>query len=240
MNATTKKKLGPAPRVGLRERNKLDKRQRIRAAARDLFARRGYEAATMRDIASRAHVALGTLFNYADDKRDLVFLIFNDVLDGLTDRALAAPRPDAAILGQLMAVFRCHYEVLAKNPALSRLLLQELTFYSQGKEAARFHAIRARFMGGIERLVRAAQEDGRIGTAETPAFIARYIFFVYSAALRWWIASPRPDVQRGLADLRRLLTLQLDGLRATAVEGPARGARSLPLVTRRETDRPRA
>jgi len=37
--------------------------------------------------------------------------------------------------------------------------------------------------------------------------------FVYSAALRWWIASPRPDVRRGLAELRRLLTLQLDGLR---------------------------
>jgi len=208
-----KKKLGAAPLVGRRERNKLDTRQRIRAAARDLFARRGYSAATMRDIAGQAHVALGTLFNYADDKRDLVFLIFNDVLDELTERALAAPRPGDPLADQLMAVFRCHYLELAKNPVLSRLLLQELTFYSQGKEAGRFHAIRARLIAGIERLVRAAQANGRIGTAEKPAFVARYIFFVYSAALRWWIASPRPDVRRGLAELRRLLTLQLNGLR---------------------------
>jgi AcrR family transcriptional regulator len=208
-----KKKLGAAPALGRRERAKLDTRQRIRAAARDLFARRGYGAATMRDIASRAHVALGTLFNYADDKRDLVFLIFNDVLDALTDRALAAPRPGDPLAEQLLAVFRCHYEELAKDPVLSRLLLQELTFYSAGKEAARFHAIRGRLIAGIERLVRAAQADGRIGTAEPPAFVARYIFFVYSAALRWWIASPRPDVRRGLAELRRLLALQLIGLR---------------------------
>jgi AcrR family transcriptional regulator len=208
-----KKKLGAAPRLGRRERNKLDNRQRIRAAAGELFARRGYNAATMRDIAQRAGVALGTLFNYADDKRDLVFLIFNDVLDELTDRALAAPRASDPLADQLLAVFRCHYLELAKNPVLSRLLLQELTFYSQGKEAERFHAIRARLIAGIERLVRAAQADGRIGAAERPAFVARYIFFVYSAALRWWIASPRPDVRRGVAELRRLLALQLNGLR---------------------------
>jgi AcrR family transcriptional regulator len=208
-----KKKLGPAPPVGRRERNKLDTRQRIRAAAHELFARRGYNAATMREIAKRADVALGTLFNYADDKRDLVFLIFNDVLDELTDRALAAPRPGDPLAEQLLAIFRCHYLELAKNPVLSRLLLQELTFYSVGKEAERFHAIRARLIAGLERLVRAAQADGRIGTPAKPAFVARCIFFVYSAALRWWIASPRPDVRRGLAELRRLLALQLDGLR---------------------------
>src|SRR3990172_6214191 len=213
MGMTSRKKLGAAPLVGRRERNKLDTRQRIRAAARDLFARRGYSAATMRDIAGQAHVALGTLFNYADDKRDLVFLIFNDVLDELTDRALAAPRPGAPLADQLMAVFRCHYVELAKNPVLSRLLLQELTFYSEGKEARRFHAIRARLIAGIEGLVGAAQANGGIGTAQKPAFVARYVFFVYSAALRWWIASPRPDVRRGLAELRRLLALQLNGLR---------------------------
>ncbi len=46
--------------------------------------------ATLRQIATRAHVALGTLFNYAQDKRDLVFLIFNEELSPLTDEALRA------------------------------------------------------------------------------------------------------------------------------------------------------
>src|SRR5438128_2727154 len=92
---------------GLRERNKLDKRQRIRAAAGELFTKLGYGAATLRQIAKRAHVGLGTLFNYADDKRDLVFLIFNDELEALTDAALAAPRADEPLIDQLMAVFGC-------------------------------------------------------------------------------------------------------------------------------------
>ena len=92
--------------VSLRERKKLQTRERIRAAAAELFTRHGYGAATMRQIAKRAHVGLGTLFNYAEDKRDLVFLIFNEELNAITDVALAAPRAGQPLTEQLLAVFR--------------------------------------------------------------------------------------------------------------------------------------
>jgi AcrR family transcriptional regulator len=200
-------------RLGRREQKKLETRERIRIAAADLFTRHGYGAATMREIAQRAHVGLGTLFNYAEDKRDLVFLIFNEELNAVTDVALAAPRPGRPLVDQLIAVFRVHYRWLATKPALARILLQELTFYSSGKQAATFLGIRKRLIDGIEALVLAAQRARRIGARENAAVIARLIFFVYSASLRWWIAAPRPNPEKGLADLRRLLKLQSDGLR---------------------------
>jgi AcrR family transcriptional regulator len=203
----------PKRKVGAREKKKLATRERIRAAASELFARRGYGAATLRQIAGRAHVGLGTLFNYAEDKRDLVFLIFNEELNATTDVALAAPRSRDAPLDQLMAVFRAHYQWLATQPELSRILLQELTFYSSGKQAATFHAIRKRLIDGVEQLILNAQKNKKL-RADTPAsLIARHIFFVYSASLRWWIAAPKPDPAKGVADLRRLLKLQLEGLR---------------------------
>jgi len=167
----------------------------------------------MRQIAKRAHVGLGTLFNYAEDKRDLVFLIFNEELNATTDVALASPHDPQPLADQLLAVFRVHYRWLAAKPVLARILLQELTFYSSGKQAATFHGIRRRLMDGIEHLVKRAQEDKRIQTKESAAVIARHIFFVYSASLRWWIAAPKPDPQAGVADLRRLLKLQIEGLR---------------------------
>jgi len=189
--------------VGRRERKKLETRERIRAAAAELFTRHGYGAATMRQIAQRAHVGLGTLFNYAADKRDLVFLIFNEELNAMTDVALAAPRAGQPLLEQLVAVFRVHYRWLGAKPALARILLQELTFYSSGKQAATFQGIRRRLIDGIEQLVRRARRF-REKDAE---LVARHVFFVYSASLRWWIAAPRPDPATGVADLRRLLKL---------------------------------
>ncbi|TAK80691.1 MAG: TetR/AcrR family transcriptional regulator [Betaproteobacteria bacterium] len=198
--------------MSLREKKKLETRERIRAAAAELFTRRGYAAATMRQIAQRAHVGLGTLFNYAEDKRDLVFLIFNEELNAITDVALAAPRPEQPLIEQLMAVFGVHYRWLGEKPALARILLQELTFYSSGKQAATFLGIRKRLIDGIEQLIERSKKEKKIKSSESAALIARHIFFVYSASLRWWIAAAHPDPQKGLADLRRLLRLQLDGL----------------------------
>ena len=202
--------------MGLREKKKLETRGRIRAAAAELFTRHGYGAATMRQIAARAHVGLGTLFNYAADKRDLVFLIFNEELNAITDVALAAPRPGQPLAAQLAAVFAVHYRWLATQPELARILLQELTFYSSGKQAATFHGIRRRLIDGIEALVRRAQESKQISSGEKPSLIARHVFFTYSASLRWWIAEPDPDPEAGIADLKRLLALQVEGLKARA------------------------
>jgi len=204
----------PVAGLALRERNKLDKRERIRSAAAELFRSEGYASATLRDIARDAGVGLGTLFNYAADKRDLVFLIFNEDLGALTDQALAAPPAAGGLLEELTVIFRAHYRFFAARPALARILLQELTFYSEGKHATEFHAIRQRLIDGIARRVAAAQTAGLLGHSEPPELIARLLFFVYSASVRWWIAAPEPQAEQGVAELRRLLQLQMDGLAA--------------------------
>jgi AcrR family transcriptional regulator len=200
------------PEPGLRELNKLEKRQRIRASVRELFSRHGYETATLRQIAKRAHVGLGTLFNYAQDKRDLVFLIFNEELAAVTDEALRAAQSQNGLLEKLLGVCRPHYKFFGKNPALSRILLRELTFYSEGKQAAEFHRIRARLFSGIENVVRTAQQDRQIRSDEDAALITRHIFLVFAGALRWWIARPKPNPTEGMADLKRLFELQINGL----------------------------
>jgi AcrR family transcriptional regulator len=202
----------PPKGLGLREQNKFQKRQRIRAASRELFSKLGYDAATLRQIAHRAHVGLGTLFNYAQDKRDLVFLIFNEELSIVTDAALRIPDPHEPLLDQLLAISKCHYDYFGKDPALSRIMLKELVFYSEGKQAATFQEIRLRLLSGIEKFVWAAQKDRRIRSAEDPKIITRHLFFVFSAAIRWWIANPNPDPVTGLKDLRRLFALQFNGL----------------------------
>ena len=69
---------------GQREKNKIEKLQRIREAARELFVKKGFDETTTREIAARAGVGIGTVFTYAENKRDLLFLVANDDLDEVT------------------------------------------------------------------------------------------------------------------------------------------------------------
>lgn len=195
---------------------------------RELFSKHGYETATLRQIALRAHVGLGTLFNYAQDKRDLVFLIFNEELAVVTDEALKNAQTQESLLGKLMGMCKPHYKFFAKDPALSRILLRDMTFYSEGKQAAEFHRIRGRLLSGIEEVVRAAQRKRQIRSEEDAALIARHIFLVFAGALRWWIASSRPNPRKGLADLKRLFELQIVGLIASTGDAATSATRGAP------------
>ena len=109
-----------ASATGRRERNRQDKRERIRDAAEDLFNECGYDAATTRDIARRAGVSLGTLFNYADDKRDLIFLIWVDRLDRITAEAFAGLSEGDLLQQLLRACLRAcsAHSLLSMSPAL--------------------------------------------------------------------------------------------------------------------------
>ncbi len=196
-----------------RDINKADKRRRIREAALALFSAQGYEATTLRQIARRARVALGTLSLYADDKRDLVLLIFNEMVPRVIDNAAGSAKKKSELLDKLVAFFGAFYENISGNFTLARIHHQ-LNFYSTGRHTVEYNALRARVFALLEEIVRQAQRSGEIGSREDPALIARHIFFCYSAAVRWWVASERPNLRSGLADLRQLFQLQISGLAA--------------------------
>jgi AcrR family transcriptional regulator len=65
------------------------RRGQIIKAAIDLFGKRGYHVTTIRDIAKRAHVSIGLIYQYVSDKEDVLFLALSEVLDGY-QRAIPA------------------------------------------------------------------------------------------------------------------------------------------------------
>jgi AcrR family transcriptional regulator len=201
-----------AVRKGVREQKKVDKRERIRNAAQELFAEVGYDAATLRQIAKRADVGLGTLFDYASNKRDLVFLICNESLDATVKEGLSAALLKDNLYDQIITVFGVHYSLFSQDIQLSRILLRELLFYSEGEHAAFYLGIRTRLLKGLERLVQTAQRTGEIGCTEDPELIARHIFYTASAAIRWWIAAADPNPSAGIKEFARLMMMQMQGL----------------------------
>lgn len=78
-----------------------DRKARIQAAARELFAGRGVEATSMRAIAQAADVSVGLAYNYFDGKADLLRAIVQAGIRQIqgTFDALDDPAPPEQRLG---------------------------------------------------------------------------------------------------------------------------------------------
>ncbi len=196
--------------AGRRAANKADKLRRITQATRELFVEKGFDGTTMRDIAARAGVGFGTLFDYAANKRDFLFLLFNPELETVLDESAAAASAEPLFLDKLMAFFGGYYALYARDRPVARAVLRELTFFSEGGEAQKFLGHRARFLGLVVDEVAAAMTRSELRDGE-PEPVARVIFAIYAWEVRRWLASETPSVARGLSELRELLALQING-----------------------------
>ena len=79
-------------------------------AACDVFARRGYHVATIRDVARAADLSLAGLYHYVGGKDELLFLVLDRALDTMLaglDVALARARTPET---RLLALIRAHLE----------------------------------------------------------------------------------------------------------------------------------
>lgn len=201
----------PSP-LGQRERNKLDKLRRIKDAARELFVAKGFDDTTTREIAIRAGVGIGTIFVYAQDKRDLLFLIANEELEKVTQKAEASVKASNALMQNLLGVAGLHYAFFAQQPALSRLVLREMVFYETGAQAGRFQRTRERLITLFGHSVELALEQRAISSTEPPHFIGWTIFAVFQVELRRWLSTDEPELSTGLKSLERALKLMITGL----------------------------
>jgi AcrR family transcriptional regulator len=213
--ATISASLQPKDPAGLRERNKNDKLRRIKDAARELFVKNGFDETTTREIAIRAGVGIGTVFTYADNKRDLLFLVANDELAEVTAAAEQGLREDASCLQNLVGFFRHHYKFFAQQPELSRLLLREMTFYDSGRQAARFQKTREKNIKIVGGIIQVAADRKAIRIAEDSQFVGWVAFCIFQVELRRWLMSKNPVLSSGMKSLERALRLLMTGLDAT-------------------------
>ena len=63
--------------LGLRERKKQELEEKIRAASREVFLESGYTQATVEQIAEKAGIGVGSLYNYFPSKADIFIAIMS-------------------------------------------------------------------------------------------------------------------------------------------------------------------
>jgi len=200
------------PVAGLRERNKREKLTRIRAAARTLFRRHGFEATTAREICDRAGIGVGTLFLYVRDKRELLFLTFEEDARRIFAEGRAAAAGEKQLVDQLMALFGRFIAFYARDVAHAKELVGEVFFREHDPDG--IGRLTLEFGAHVADLVAKAQERGELRADLAPAMAAVALFAHYAYWVQGWLGAgivAREGVEAGL---RGALELQLDGLRA--------------------------
>jgi TetR/AcrR family transcriptional regulator, cholesterol catabolism regulator len=206
------KKIPNPSATSKRARNKLDKRERIRDAAWSLFVEQGYAATTTREVAERAGVAVGTVFLYADDKPDLLFLAFHDRLQHVLAAQRHSMNRQASLVPQLLHIFSGIFAMYAETPELAAEFVRAQPGAS-GRNAQEVNALTFGFFAHLAQMVREAQGRGEVDAAVDSLLAARNIFSLYFGVLLAWVSGLVPTVELALDPvLRDALMLQLRGL----------------------------
>ncbi len=100
---------GEAPRLNRRQAAKVRTRQKVLEAARQLFAERGYEPATIRDIAKGAGMSTGAVFANFQDKAELFEAVLTADMAQLAETLKGAAATESSVKGRLLATLTAAY-----------------------------------------------------------------------------------------------------------------------------------
>jgi len=167
-----------------------DKRERILSAAERIFARHGFFAAKVSDVAKEAGVADGTIYLYFKSKDDLLISLFERRMLELTEalqQSIQGKPPGEA----LRAFIRTYLQKVHDEPAAAEVLTIELRQSSKFMKEYENPAFAdfLRMLGGI---IAAAQASGEISSAIPAHVAARMIFGVLDELALAWVLAKAP------------------------------------------------
>jgi AcrR family transcriptional regulator len=171
-------------------------RQRLYETAIGLFTERGYEAATLRDVAAAAGVSPTLLYRYFPNKRAIVLALYDELSEAFAVRA--AGLPDGRWRDRFVAALTLSLEVLGPHRLALRALAPVLVGDAdEGVFAEQTAFSRVRVQQAFERAVASASDAPSGGLAEP---LGRLLYVLHLGVILWWLLdrSPRQRATSGL------------------------------------------
>ena len=147
-------------------------REKVLDAALACFEELGYDETTTAAIAKRARVAVGTLYGYFSDKRDVLLEVLDRTLVEVAHRVIHGLDPSLWRAGDLREGVRrlidAVFHARTVSPGIQRIIWER--YFKDPEFRRAVEAIEARVLRAIERLLGALAAEGRlrvddIGTA---------------------------------------------------------------------------
>ena len=186
-------------------------REQILARAAELFARQGYTATSMNQVALACGVSKPSLYHYVRDKYQLLVEIAEDHVGRLKALAAQAHATPAQPEARVRAMIASFLEVYAESQAAHRVLTEDVKFLEPTD--------RKRVLD-VQREVVAAFADAIAGVrpelrrAELHRPLTMLLFGMMNWMFTWW----RPDGRLGHGDMAPVVAdLFFGGLHAVHV-----------------------
>lgn len=199
-----------------------DMRGRIRSAAVDLFAAKGFHGTSVRDLAHAVGVEAASLYYHFPSKQDLLFDLFERIMDDLLELLHAALAAAGSPSDRLRAVVHSHvlYHITRRKEAfVSHSELRSLT----PANLKRIVLKRDRYESAIRALLDAGVVAGEFNVPDLP--VAANALLSMCSSVADWI-KPRGRLQaEQMADLYGALAMRLVGARDHVAPARAPSAR---------------
>lgn len=137
----------------------LQTRDRLLAAAGELFVERGYANVRIGDITEAAGISPGAFYRYFDDRRQLMLVLLRQLTDEAFD-FIRAPAGSGDEFDSMIDSTRRYFEFYDKHRALLAVMV-ELS-QSDSEVKALWAAARGAFYGRIASVMRRAESAGRL------------------------------------------------------------------------------
>jgi AcrR family transcriptional regulator len=190
------------------------RRDAILDAAHAVFARKGYVAAGIADVASELGIGHGTVYRYFDNKRDVAAAVLDRALERIAT-VVSAEDPQgtdslAQYRAQVTRIGHRLYELFAADPALGRLVFVDLAAVDD-ELRARLLAAYELFAGYTAAYLRNGVDKGFLRAdldVETTARVINGMIFEGAAQVSR-VDDPGPLRERWIA---AVVTLMFEGL----------------------------
>ncbi|MEZ5714128.1 MAG: TetR/AcrR family transcriptional regulator [Paracoccaceae bacterium] len=169
---------------------------RIRRAALRLFARQGFAAVSMRQIASEVGVQAGALYNYIPDKQTLLYELMREHLEALL--AARAAATSAGPAARLEDFTRHHIRFHIERPDEVFIAYMELRNL-EPTNFAEIERLRRAYEDELERILRDGVAAGVFAVADPR--IATYALIAMLTGVNTWY---RPGGRLSLAEVETL------------------------------------
>ena len=145
-------------------RSQVARRSRVLSAALELAAEGGYDAVQMRDVATRAQVALGTIYRYFSSKDELLAAALVQWASELQERLTQRPPKGATTADRVVDVLRRASRAMEGNPVLTSALVTAIASPDPAVRSCQFdvEAIMITLVSGALADVPAEDRNGMI------------------------------------------------------------------------------